>query len=75
MYFLFFNPGSIISVLPDPLPATEHDSASFAGTHLRHTATRGVSGAEAQSPLSAVCLPVLSVLQVSSSIWTIGCVC
>lgn len=44
----------------------------FPGTHLHHTAIRGVSGAEAQSPMPAVHLPVLSVLQVSRDIWSIG---
>lgn len=62
---LFFNTGSIISVQLDSIPATEHDSDSFPGAHFCHTASRGVSGTEAQSPLPAVCLPVLSFLQVS----------
>ena len=75
MYFFFFflNPGCIVSVLPDPVPAGDHDSASLPGAHLRHSATRGVSGAEAQSPLPAVCVSVLSVLQVSRSIWAVLC--
>lgn len=68
MYF-FFNPGGIITVLPDPVPARAHEGASFTRTHFRHTATGGVSGAKAQPPLPAVCLPLLSVLQVSRSIW------
>lgn len=42
-----FFPGSIIFVWPYPVPAREHDSASFPGTHIRHSATREVSGAEA----------------------------
>ena len=51
-------------MLPDPVPAREHDGASVSGTHLRHSTTRGIGGAEAQSPLPALHLPVLPVLQV-----------
>lgn len=66
---MWFNTDGIISLLPDAVLATEHDGASFTGTHLHHSATGGVCGAEAQSPLLALCLPVLSVLQVRK-IWT-----
>lgn len=53
-------------MLPDPVPAREQDTASFPRTHFYHCATRGFYGAQAQYSLSALYLPVLSFLQVSS---------
>ena len=67
MHGLLLLLGSIISVLPDEIPARK-DAASHFGAHLCYSATRGVCGAEAQSALPVVCFSILPVLQVSREI-------